>query len=309
MMRKVILVLLLLCAGVLQAQQLTVTDFRTDPSKNDAVAFPKEDFNGDRCGLVKLKLNMFEVALEGDIVSSEYRNDEWWIYMIREANWLTIKSKKNDFVPLRCEFGDFQIDGIESDMTYVMNVELPSPPEVADKDVAEANGGSKSFGSNPQQVNSGRSSYSPYSYGRTMQPNTTSRTSSSSSYNNNLRNSSSSSNNSNTRSSSSGAYKSNTRVSSSTSNNSSSRSSSSGSYSGSRSSSSRTAKASGSSNTNSSNGRSQSVSPQRSSGSTNSRGSSTVNRSSSSSNRSSSSSCRSSNASTSRGSSSSRGSK
>ena len=39
---------------------------------------------------------------------------------------------------MRCEFEDFQIDGIESDKTYVMNVELPSPPEVANKDVAEA---------------------------------------------------------------------------------------------------------------------------------------------------------------------------
>ena len=262
MRRKVILVFLLVCAGVLQAQQLTVTDFRTDPTKNDAMTFPKEDFNGDRCGLVKLRLNMFEIALEGDIVSSEFRKDEWWIYMIREANWLTIKSKNNEFVPLRCEFEDFQIDGIESDKTYVMNVELPSPPEVANKDVAEANGGTNGFGDTPRQSTSGRSSYSPYSYGRTMQPHTTSRTSSSSSYNNNSRTSNSS------HASSSNSYNSSTRTSSSSSHNSGSRSSLSAT------------KSSSSNSSNSSNGRSQSITPRKSSNSTSS--SSTSSRGSSS---------------------------
>ena len=284
MRRKVILVFLLVCAGVLQAQQLTVTDFRTDPTKNDAMTFPKEDFNGDRCGLVKLRLNMFEIALEGDIVSSEFRKDEWWIYMIREANWLTIKSKNNEFVPLRCEFEDFQIDGIESDKTYVMNVELPSPPEVANKDVAEANGGTNSFGDTPRQSTSGRSSYSPYSYGRTMQPHTTSRTSSSSSYNNNSRTSFSNS----SHASSSNSYNSSTRTSSSSSHNSGSRSSLSAT------------KSSSSNSNNSSNGRSQSITPRKSSNSTSS---------SSTSSRGSSSGSRSSSTGSSRGNSSGRGSR
>lgn len=283
-MKKAILVFLLVCAGVLQAQQLTVIDFRPDPGKNDAVTFPKNDFNGDRCGLVKLRLNMFEIALEGDIVSSEFRKDEWWIYMIREANWLTIKSKNNEFVPLRCEFEDFQIDGIESDKTYVMNVELPSPPEVEDKDVAEAKGGSNSFGNTSHQSTSGRSSYSPYSYGRTMQPHTTSRTSSSNNYNNNSRTSSYSS----SHASSSKNYNNSSSISSSNSHNSGSRSSLSAT------------KASSSNSNNNSNGRSQSITPRKSPNSTSSR---------SASSRSSSSGSRSSSTGSSRGSKSVRGSR
>jgi len=321
-MRKVILVLLLVCAGILHAQQLEVTEFRVVPNMDDAVRNPKVDFNGDRCGLVKLGLNMSEIAFEGDIISADYRNDQWWIYMIKDSNWLTIKSKNNVFVPLRCEFDDFKIAGIESDMTYEMNVELPPPPKVEDKNqnLADSNGGSNSLTGVPQQSTTGRSSYSPYSYGHMTPYSTTSRTSSSSSstYNSSYKNNTHTSSNSSrvsTSNSFSGSHasSSSSRVGGSQSsfsgNYKSSRSSlSSGSNRGSRSSSSSTFKASGSSNNNSS-GRSQSVSPKRSSGSTSSRGSSTVSRSSSSSSRSSSRSSRSSNASTSRGSSSSRGSK
>ena len=100
------------------AQELKVLEFRADLTMTDAVRFPKEDLSGDRCGLVKLGLVMPDVTFEGDIISSEYKDGEWWIYMPRGSNWLTIKSKK--YLPLRYEF-----EGIQSNVTYVMNVEIP----------------------------------------------------------------------------------------------------------------------------------------------------------------------------------------
>lgn len=100
------------------AQELKVLEFRADPSMTDATRFPKEDLNGDRCGLIRLGLVMPDAIFEGDIISSEYKDGEWWIYMIKDANWITIKSAK--YLPLRYEF-----EGIQSNITYVMNVEKP----------------------------------------------------------------------------------------------------------------------------------------------------------------------------------------
>ena len=130
MLRNIVLVFLLACAGVLQAQQLKVIEFRADLTLTDAVKYPKEDFNGDRCGLIKLGLALpkTDIAFEGDIVSYEFKEGEWWIYMPRGSNWLTIKSKSSAYLPLRYEF-----EGLQGNVTYVMNVEKPSvglEPEV-----------------------------------------------------------------------------------------------------------------------------------------------------------------------------------
>ena len=113
--KKVLLVFLLFLGLIVKAQELRVIDFHPDYSLVDAVRFPKEDFNGDRCGLIKLGLVIPNVIFEGDIISSEYKDGEGWIYMAKGSNWLTIKSKTH--VPLRYEF-----DGIESNVTYVMTV-------------------------------------------------------------------------------------------------------------------------------------------------------------------------------------------
>ena len=115
---KLILISLFIGCGIaLQAQELKVLEFRADKSMTDAVRYPKEDFNGDRCGLIKLGLALptSDVSFEGDIISSEYKEGEWWIYIPKESNWLTIKSKA--YVPLRYEF-----EPVQSNVTYVMTV-------------------------------------------------------------------------------------------------------------------------------------------------------------------------------------------
>ena len=78
-----------------KAQELKVLEFRADMTMTDATQYPKEDFNGERCGLVKLGLVLPDATFEGDVVSSEYKDGEWWIYMVRGAKWLTIKSPKS----------------------------------------------------------------------------------------------------------------------------------------------------------------------------------------------------------------------
>lgn len=114
--------LLLVTLGMIVAsgwsQNLKVLDFHPDLTMTYAVQFPKEDLNGNRCGLILLGLVLPDATFEGDIISAEYKDGEWWIYMIQDANWLTIKSTK--YLPLRYEF-----DGIQSNVTYVMSVEKP----------------------------------------------------------------------------------------------------------------------------------------------------------------------------------------
>ncbi len=119
-MRK--LFLLLVTLGMLTvsgwAQNLKVLDFHPDLTMTTAVQYPKEDLNGNRCGLILLGLVLPDATFEGDIISAEYKDGEWWIYMIQKANWITIKSSK--YLPLRYEF-----EGIQSNVTYVMSVEKP----------------------------------------------------------------------------------------------------------------------------------------------------------------------------------------
>ena len=129
-LKNIVLVFLLTCAGALQAQQLKVIEFRADMSMTDATKYPKNDYSGNPCGLIKLGLALpvSDVSFEGDTISTEYKEGEWWIYMPRGSNWLTIKSKSSTYLPLRYEF-----EGIQSNVTYVMTVEKPSlgpEPEV-----------------------------------------------------------------------------------------------------------------------------------------------------------------------------------
>lgn len=118
---KKLLLLIAFLSGVFfstHAQELKVLEFQADLSITDAVRFPKEDFNGDRCGLIKLGLVLPDAIFEGDIISSEYKDGEWWIYMMKGANWINIKSSK--YLPLRYEF-----EPIQSNVTYIMNIEKP----------------------------------------------------------------------------------------------------------------------------------------------------------------------------------------
>lgn len=117
MKRKPIIVLLIFLSYFSYAQQLEVIEFHSGPTLIDAVRFPKNDLNGDRCGLVKIGLVMTDATFEGNVVHTEYKSGEWWVYLTRGTRWLSVKSK--DYLPLRYEFSE----PIQSNVTYVMTVE------------------------------------------------------------------------------------------------------------------------------------------------------------------------------------------
>jgi len=123
-LRFFLLLLLLAGAGVMRAQHPEVVEFRADLSMTDAVKYPKYDSKDQPCGLIKLGFASFDANFEGDIVSFDFKDGEWWIYMDKGADYLRIISKENAYEPILCEFLDYGIKGVESNVTYVMNVDL-----------------------------------------------------------------------------------------------------------------------------------------------------------------------------------------
>ena len=115
---SLLLVALFLCRFVL-AQELTVKDFRQDPSDISAVRYEEKDLNGNPCALLKVGLVMTDVSFEGSIVKQEFKDGEWWLYMVDKAWWLTVKTKR--YLPLRYEFPE----PLQKKSTYILQIERP----------------------------------------------------------------------------------------------------------------------------------------------------------------------------------------
>ena len=44
------------------------------------------------CALVKIGLVLQDVTFEGSVVKSEFKDGEWWVYMVDKSWWLNIKT-------------------------------------------------------------------------------------------------------------------------------------------------------------------------------------------------------------------------
>ena len=119
-MKKIFFAAVLLCFSLcsLYAQELTMSDFHVDSSDLSAQVHQVADLNGDPCALIKVGLTVPDAKFEGDIVKSEYKDGEYWVYLIGGSSWLTIKT--SDFTPLRCDF-----ESVKSKSTYIMTVTKP----------------------------------------------------------------------------------------------------------------------------------------------------------------------------------------
>mgnify|MGYP004683954661 CR=1 FL=1 len=106
-------------AFVATGQELTVKDFYIDPSDISAVRYEVKDLNGEMCALVKIGLVLQNVTFEGSVVKSEFKDGEWWVYMVDKSWWLNIKTTK--YLPLRYEFKE----PLRKKSTYIMQVEIP----------------------------------------------------------------------------------------------------------------------------------------------------------------------------------------
>lgn len=102
------------------SQKLEVVDFHEDVGRLDAVREPVKDLNGTLCGLIRLGLVHSSVEFEGDIMKSEFRNCEWYIWMAEGAKYIVIKATGYPTLPY-----DFD-EPIKSKTTYIMTVIKPT---------------------------------------------------------------------------------------------------------------------------------------------------------------------------------------
>lgn len=157
-MKKLILSLLatvFFCPTV-SAQSLDVRDFKADASDLSAVVHQVADLNGEPCALVKVGLTVPDAAFEGDIIKSEYKDGEYWVYMVDGANWLTVKT--SEYTPLRI---DDNFGPLKGNTTYILTLATPSsdggslaktariPIELPAKGTGVSIGGRKQKGSEP----------------------------------------------------------------------------------------------------------------------------------------------------------------
>ena len=119
-MKKILLILAVtLCCSSVYAQ-LEMKSFKHDTADMDAVQFPKLDGNNMACALVKVGLAEPGAVFEGDIVGTpDYKNGEYWVYLVEGATWLNIKTK--NYAPLRYDFPE----PLSSKNTYIMLVIKP----------------------------------------------------------------------------------------------------------------------------------------------------------------------------------------
>ncbi len=130
---------------IASAQALEVVDFKADGTDLSAVVHQKTDLNGDPCALVKVGLTVADATFEGDIISAERRDGEYWVYMVDGANWITIKTA--EYTPLRI---DQDFGPLHGNTTYLLTLKLPSQNLVDKSDILPielpAKGGGVSIG-------------------------------------------------------------------------------------------------------------------------------------------------------------------
>ncbi|MBQ9077617.1 MAG: SUMF1/EgtB/PvdO family nonheme iron enzyme [Muribaculaceae bacterium] len=117
MIRKIAFVLACMFTSVVYAQELKVVKFE-ETKELDAVVYAVNDFNGNPCALIKIGLTADGVTFEGDVIKSEKKGNEYWVYMPESSYWLNINTPNT--TPLRYQFAP-----VKKNITYVMVLQLP----------------------------------------------------------------------------------------------------------------------------------------------------------------------------------------
>lgn len=100
------------------AQSLEVESFTLAPTQygGDFV----KDINGQPCALIKVQIVDKNVSFEGDVRKFEEKGqNEWWVWIWNEAEFLTIKS--DSFLPLKVTFAEHDIK-LAGHQTYILRL-------------------------------------------------------------------------------------------------------------------------------------------------------------------------------------------
>ena len=126
-MKKLFLILLSVFAllNTTVAQKLSVESFVLVPTDITAQTEGRKDLNGDVCALVKISFVGDVADVEGNVIKPLVkRNNETWAFMTQESRQMKVVTK--DYLPLMVTFGDYGIEKLQSNRTYVLTLAKPS---------------------------------------------------------------------------------------------------------------------------------------------------------------------------------------
>ena len=126
-MKKLYLIILSVFAllNTAMAQELKVKSFILAPTDITAQTEGRKDLNGDACALVKISFVGDVTDVEGNVIKPLVkRNNETWAFMTQESRQMKVVTK--DYLPLMVTFGDYGIEKLQSNRTYVLTLTKPS---------------------------------------------------------------------------------------------------------------------------------------------------------------------------------------
>ena len=107
------------------AQELSVKAFVLAPTDITAQTEGRKDLNGDACALVKISFVGDVADVEGNVIKPLVkRNNETWAFMTQESRQMKVITK--DYLPLMVTFGDYGIEKLQGNRTYVLTLAKPS---------------------------------------------------------------------------------------------------------------------------------------------------------------------------------------
>ena len=126
-MKKFYLILLSVFAllNTAMAQELKVKSFALALTDITAQTEGRKDLNGDACALVKISFVGDVADVEGNVIKPLVkRNNETWAFMTQESRHMKVVTK--DYLPLMVTFGDYGIEKLQGNRTYVLTLAKPS---------------------------------------------------------------------------------------------------------------------------------------------------------------------------------------
>ena len=126
-MKKLFLILLSVFAllNTTVAQKLSVESFVLVPTDITAQTEGRKDLNSDVCALVKISFVGDVADVEGNVIKPLVkRNNETWTFMTQESRQMKVITK--DYLPLMVTFGDYGIEKLQGNRTYVLTLAKPS---------------------------------------------------------------------------------------------------------------------------------------------------------------------------------------
>ena len=126
-MKKLYLILLSVFAllNTAMAQELKVKSFVLAPTDITAQTEGRKDLNGDACALVKISFVGDVADVEGNVIKPLVKRDnETWAFMTQESRQMKVITK--DYLPLMVTFGDYGIEKLQGNRTYVLTLAKPS---------------------------------------------------------------------------------------------------------------------------------------------------------------------------------------